>query len=169
MSKSASKPDPKKALPRVKMSTSVGDMVIDLYEDDAPNTVYNFVSLVGQGFYDGLTFHRVIPGFVAQGGDPQGNGGGGPGYCIKLEVKQKHTRGAIAMARTNVPDSAGSQFYFVLDADACSQLDSGYAVFGQIVEGLDVMDKIKIGTTIKKAEVVSKRDHAYEVKKLPAR
>ena len=92
-----------------------GEIKFDFFPEDAPKTVENFVTLARKGFYDGLTFHRVEPGFVVQGGDPQGNGIGGPGYKIKAEFnKQKHVRGAVAMARSNDPDSAGSQFYIVL-------------------------------------------------------
>ena len=92
-----------------------GEIKFDFFPEDAPKTVENFVTLTQKGFYDGLVFHRVEPGFVVQGGDPQGNGMGGPGYKIKAEFnKQKHVRGAVAMARSNDPDSAGSQFYIVL-------------------------------------------------------
>src|SRR4030095_8798460 len=92
-----------------------GEIAIEFFPDDAPKTVENFVTLAKKGFYDGLTFHRVEPGFVVQGGDPKGNGTGGPGYTIKAEFnKQKHDRGAVAMARSQSPDSAGSQFYITL-------------------------------------------------------
>ena len=119
----------------------------ELYPDVAPNTVNNFLSLVRKGFYDGVIFHRVIAGFMIQGGDPKGIGVGGPGYCIKGEfaangVKNdlKHTRGVLSMARTQVPDSAGSQF-FVMHADA-DYLDGQYAAFGKVIEGMDVVDEI---------------------------
>ena len=119
----------------------------ELYPEVAPNTVYNFLSLVRKGFYDGVIFHRVIAGFMIQGGDPKGIGVGGPGYCIKGEfaangVKNdlKHTRGVLSMARTQVPDSAGSQF-FVMHADA-DYLDGQYAAFGKVIEGMDVVDVI---------------------------
>ncbi|MFF2484230.1 peptidylprolyl isomerase [Paenibacillus sp. NPDC058071] len=118
-----------------------------LYPDVAPNTVNNFISLVNKGFYDGLIFHRVIPGFMIQGGDPEGTGKGGPGYNIKGEFTANnfqnnllHTRGVISMARTNVPDSAGSQF-FIMSNDAPS-LDGQYAAFGQVIEGLETVDEI---------------------------
>lgn len=118
-----------------------------LYPEVAPNTVNNFLSLVKKGFYDGVIFHRVIAGFMIQGGDPKGIGVGGPGYCIKGEfsangVKNdlKHQRGVLSMARTQVPDSAGSQF-FVMHADA-DYLDGQYAAFGKIIEGMDVIDAI---------------------------
>ena len=119
----------------------------ELYPEVAPNTVNNFLSLVRKGFYDGVIFHRVIAGFMIQGGDPKGIGVGGPGYCIKGEfaangVKNdlKHTRGVLSMARTQVPDSAGSQF-FVMHADA-DYLDGQYAAFGKVIEGMDVVDVI---------------------------
>ena len=119
----------------------------ELYPDIAPNTVYNFLSLVGKGFYDGVIFHRVIEGFMIQGGDPKGTGTGGPGYHIKGEfaangVKNglKHTRGVLSMARAQSPDSAGSQF-FIMHADA-DYLDGQYAAFGKVIEGMDVIDEI---------------------------
>lgn len=119
----------------------------ELYPEVAPNTVNNFLSLVRKGFYDGVIFHRVIAGFMIQGGDPKGIGVGGPGYCIKGEfsangVKNdlKHTRGVLSMARTQVSDSAGSQF-FVMHADA-DYLDGQYAAFGKVIEGMDVVDEI---------------------------
>lgn len=119
----------------------------ELYPEVAPNTVNNFLSLVKKGFYDGVIFHRVIAGFMIQGGDPKGIGVGGPGYCIKGEfsangVKNdlKHQRGVLSMARTQVPDSAGSQF-FVMHADA-DYLDGQYAAFGKVIEGMDVVDAI---------------------------
>lgn len=120
---------------------------LELYPEVAPNTVNNFISLAKQGFYDGLIFHRVIPGFMIQGGDPDGTGKGGPGYSIKGEFKTngfdntlKHTTGVISMARSQSLDSAGSQF-FIMAADA-SQLDGQYAAFGKVTEGLDVVEEI---------------------------
>ena len=119
----------------------------ELFPAVAPNTVNNFLSLVKKGFYDGLIFHRVIAGFMIQGGDPKGIGTGGPGYCIKGEFRAngfsnplKHERGVLSMARTQNPDSAGSQF-FVMHADAF-YLDGQYAAFGKIIEGMDVIDGI---------------------------
>lgn len=119
-----------------------------LYPDKAPNTVYNFLSLVRSGFYDGLTFHRVIEGFMIQGGDPAGNGTGGPGYTIRGEFRMngfaqndiKHRRGVLSMARSMLPDSAGSQF-FIMHEDS-SHLDGQYAAFGKVTEGMDVVDRI---------------------------
>ncbi len=119
----------------------------ELYKDKAPNTVKNFVSLCQKGFYDGLIFHRVIPGFMIQGGDPEGNGTGGPGYSIKGEFTAngfsndlKHTRGVLSMARAMNPNSAGSQF-FIMVADA-PHLDGQYAAFGKVTEGMEVADRI---------------------------
>jgi peptidyl-prolyl cis-trans isomerase B (cyclophilin B) len=130
------------------IKTAKGNIVIELDGGDAPLTVANFVKLTKAGFYNGLTFHRVVPGFVAQGGDPNGDGSGGPGYSIKLEIapKLKHIEGALAMARTNEPDSAGSQFYITLAAT--SFLDGQYAVFGKVISGMDVVKKIAIGDKI---------------------
>ena len=124
-----------------------GIMRAELYPDIAPNTVHNFIALVQKGFYDGLIFHRVIPGFMIQGGDPNGTGMGGPGYGIKGEFAQngfpndlRHTAGVLSMARSMMPNSAGSQF-FIMVADA-PHLDGAYAAFGKLIEGLDVAQKI---------------------------
>lgn len=122
-------------------------MKIELYPEKAPLTVENFEKLVKSGFYDGLIFHRVIEGFMIQGGDPEGTGMGGPGYSIKGEFSQngvnndlKHTRGVISMARSMMPDSAGSQF-FIMHKDA-PHLDGSYAAFGKVIEGIEVVDEI---------------------------
>ena len=123
-------------------------IVAELYPEKAPNTVNNFLSLVKSGFYDGLTFHRVINDFMIQGGDPAGTGTGGPGYTIRGEFalngfKQndiKHLRGVLSMARTMMPDSAGSQF-FIMHANA-AHLDGQYAAFGKVIDGMDVVDEI---------------------------
>lgn len=124
-----------------------GIMEGELYEDIAPETVKNFESLIQKNFYDGLIFHRVLPGFMIQGGCPQGNGMGGPGYTIKGEFTAngfkndlKHTRGVLSMARAMDPDSAGSQF-FIMTSDA-PHLDGQYAAFGKIISGMDVADRI---------------------------
>jgi len=124
-----------------------GIIKAELYPDVAPESVRNFVSLISKGFYDGVIFHRVISGFMIQGGDPRGTGTGGPGYCIKGEFAAngfrndlKHTRGVLSMARTQVPDSAGSQF-FIMHQDA-PHLDGQYAAFGKVTEGMDVVDAI---------------------------
>ena len=123
------------------------DIKIELYPQIAPITVENFISLVKDGFYDGLTFHRVIPGFMIQGGCPDGTGMGGPGHTIKgeflsngVENTLRHTRGVLSMARANNPDSAGSQF-FIMHADA-PHLDGQYAAFGKVVEGMEAVDEI---------------------------
>ena len=123
------------------------EIKIELYPDVAPATVENFVNLVKDGFYDGLIFHRVIPGFMIQGGCPQGTGMGGPGHTIKGEFAAngvtndlKHTRGVLSMARSGNPNSAGSQF-FIMHADA-PHLDGQYAAFGKVIEGMDVVDEI---------------------------
>ena len=119
----------------------------ELYPEIAPNTVNNFIALANSGFYDGVVFHRVIPGFMIQGGCPGGTGMGGPGYGIKgefaangVENPIRHTRGVISMARSQMPNSAGSQF-FIMHADA-PHLDGSYAAFGHVVEGMDVVDEI---------------------------
>ena len=124
-----------------------GIITAELYPDVAPQSVYNFISLANSGFYDGLIFHRVIPGFMIQGGCPEGTGMGGPGYCIKGEfffngVKNdlKHKRGVLSMARSSSPNSAGSQF-FIMHADA-KHLDGQYAAFGKVTSGMDVVDAI---------------------------
>ena len=120
---------------------------VELYPEIAPNTVNNFISLVKKGFYNGLCFHRVIAGFMIQGGDPKGNGTGGPGYSIRGEFTRngfkndlKHKRGVISMARSMMPNSAGSQF-FIMHADA-PHLDGQYAAFGAVISGMEVIDKI---------------------------
>jgi peptidyl-prolyl cis-trans isomerase B (cyclophilin B) len=124
---------------------------VELYPKVAPNTVNNFISLVQQGFYDSVIFHRVIPGFMIQGGDPQGIGIGGPGYSIKGEFSNnkfkndlKHERGVISMARSEDYDSAGSQFFIMVDDETGSGLDGDYAAFGKVTEGMEVVDKIVI-------------------------
>ena len=125
-----------------------GIIKAELYPEVAPNTVANFVNLIEKGFYDGLIFHRVIPGFMIQGGDPQGTGMGGPGYTIKGELARngfkqntlKHTRGVLSMARSMMPNSAGSQF-FIMHANA-PHLDGDYAAFGIVLDGMDVVDQI---------------------------
>ena len=133
-----------------------GIIDIELNEEVAPITCENFKKLVSEGFYNGLTFHRVIPGFMIQGGDPEGTGMGGPGYCIKGEFatnpRNSHVDGALAMARSMDPDSAGSQFYFCLGAQ--HNLDSGYTVFGTTVEGLDVISQLRAGDEIVHVEIV---------------
>lgn len=133
--------------PVVTIETAEGVIKVELYPEVAPNTVRNFLSLVKKGFYDGTIFHRVIPGFVIQGGDPEGTGMGGPDYHIRGEFAKngskndlKHTKGVISMARASHPDSAGSQF-FLMAGDA-PYLDGNYAAFGKIMEGLEEVDRI---------------------------
>jgi peptidyl-prolyl cis-trans isomerase B (cyclophilin B) len=129
-----------------------GEVRIELYSEDAPKTVESFVTLAKKGFYNGLTFHRVVPGFVAQGGDPKGDGTGGPGYSLKAEFnKRKHARGTVAMARSQHPDSAGSQFYICFQP--APHLDGNYTVFGQVVKGMEVVDQIKVGDKMKTIRV----------------
>jgi len=130
-----------------------GEFRIDFYPEDAPKTVENFVTLAKKGFYDGLTFHRVQPGVLVHGGDPKGDGSGGPGYTIKAEFnKHKHVRGAVAMARLVTPDSAGSQFYIVLAG--ASELDGQYTVFGRVTSGMEVVDKIALGDKMRTVKIV---------------
>ncbi|MCI8963443.1 MAG: peptidylprolyl isomerase [Eubacterium sp.] len=134
--------------PIVTIQMAEGDTIqVELYPETAPNTVNNFISLVKKGYYDGLTFHRIIKGFMIQGGCPDGNGMGGPGYNIRgefgmngFENNLKHTAGVISMARSQMPDSAGSQF-FIMHKDA-PHLDGAYAAFGKVTEGMDVVDKL---------------------------
>ena len=136
-------------LPLVTMNIKdYGTIEAELYPHIAPNTVNNFISLINKGFYDGLTIHRIEKGFVLQGGDPTGNGSGGPGYSIEGEFTSngflnelKHTEGVLSMARTNQPNSAGSQFFIML-ADAL-HLDGNYAAFGKVISGMDIAHKIE--------------------------
>ncbi|MHB8973102.1 MAG: peptidylprolyl isomerase [Pirellulaceae bacterium] len=165
-------------LPRVKFTTNKGDIVLELFENEAPETVGNFVSLIEKGFYDGLTFHRVISGFMAQAGCPAGDGSGGPGYaiydeCAKPEAR-KHFRGSLSMAKTNAPNSGGSQFFVTFRPTP--NLNGLHTVFGRVIEGMDVVDRIqrrepgKEGAadpdTIVKAEVLRKRNHEYLPRKV---
>ncbi len=134
--------------PIVTIKMNTGDLIkVELYPEIAPNTVNNFISLVNKGFYNGVIFHRVISGFMIQGGDPKGVGTGGPGYSIKGEFTKngfknnlKHSRGVISMARSMLPNSAGSQF-FIMHQNA-PHLDGQYASFGKVIEGMEVVDKI---------------------------
>jgi len=158
-------------LPRVKLETNKGDIVIELFENEAPQTVGNFVNLVQKGFYDGLTFHRVRAGFMAQGGCPDGTGAGGPGYKIYCECHKenhrKHFRGSLSMAHAG-RDTGGSQFF--LTFVPTSHLNGKHTVFGRVIEGMDVLAKLRRRDgkasvpkpdAIKKATVVRKRDHKY--------
>ena len=136
-----------------------GTIKIELYPKYAPNTVANFVNLVESGFYNDNTFHRLVPGFVLQGGDPDGDGTGGPGYTIKGEFSEngygkntlKHDKGVVSMARTNIPNSAGSQFFIVLDDTKTihASLDNKYAAFGKVIEGMEIIENIEKNATVK--------------------
>ena len=137
--------------PIVTIEMQSGDiMKAELYPEIAPNTVNNFISLIKKGYYDGIIFHRVIRGFMIQGGDPEGTGVGGPGYSIKGEFSGngfqndlKHTKGVLSMARTMMPDTAGSQFFIMHETSP--HLDGQYAGFGKVIEGIEVVDKIVLG------------------------
>lgn len=138
---------------RARIRTAKGDVVLRFFPDVAPLHVASFVKLARAGFYDGLSFHRVEPGFVIQGGDPSGNGTGGPGYRLEAEFSDKpHVKGTLAMARSSEPDSAGSQFYICL-GDA-RFLDGNYTVFGEVVSGQEVVDSIRRGDVMDKVEIV---------------
>ena len=138
------------------IKTDKGDMKVEFYEKDAPNTVENFINLSESGFYNGLTFHRVIPNFVIQGGCPDGTGAGGPGYTIKCELdgeNQYHDRGVLSMAHAG-RDTGGSQFFICHNRENTQHLDRNHTVFGKVVEGLDVIDDIRQGDTIRSVEIV---------------
>jgi cyclophilin family peptidyl-prolyl cis-trans isomerase len=168
-------------LPRVKLDTTAGDMVVELFENEAPNAVANFISLVEKGFYDGTPFHRVIGGFMAQGGDPTGTGTGGPGHTIACECEKPgarmHFRGSLSMAHAG-KDTGGSQFF--LTFRPTEHLDGKHTVFGRVLSGDDVLSKLARTQDaegrpvpgvqpdkIQKAEVLRKRDHAYVPQTLP--
>ncbi|HXH65445.1 MAG TPA: peptidylprolyl isomerase [Mariprofundaceae bacterium] len=139
---------------QVRLELDNGPVTIRLLPQVAPDTVANFKVLVANGFYDGLTFHRVIPGFMAQGGDPNGTGTGGPGYRIKAEFNAtRHVRGTVAMARTSDPDSAGSQFYICYGPQP--HLDGQYTVFGEVTEGMELIDTVRNGSVIRKATLLA--------------
>lgn len=134
------------------ITTKYGEIHIKFYSDKSPNTAANFVQLIESGYYTGLNFHRIVPGFVAQGGCPEGTGRGGPGYNIKFEKNDlKHSDGAVAMARSTDRDSAGSQFYICLGPQ--HSLDANYVVFGQVIKGNDIPKKIQKGDKIEKAAI----------------
>jgi peptidyl-prolyl cis-trans isomerase B (cyclophilin B) len=141
---------------KAEIHTAKGLMQVSFFEEDAPNTVANFVELSKKGFYDGLTFHRVIPDFVIQGGCPNGTGTGGPGYKIKCETSggnQYHDRGVLSMAHAG-RDTGGSQFFICHNRMNTSHLDRKHTVFGKVVEGLEVIDKIRQGDTIEKIIII---------------
>jgi cyclophilin family peptidyl-prolyl cis-trans isomerase len=176
----AGEKDTAKKLPRVEFTTTKGKIVLELFENEAPNTTANFISLVEKGFYNGVVFHRVLPNFMAQGGDPSGSGGGGPGYVIddecgnKFPQYRKHFRGSISMANAG-PNTNGSQFF--LTFVPTSFLDGRHTVFGRVVEGIDILSDIQRVNPedteaiipeldkIIEAKVINKREHVYEVKK----
>ncbi|HMP06010.1 MAG TPA: peptidylprolyl isomerase, partial [Lacipirellulaceae bacterium] len=168
-------------LPRVKLQTSKGDVVIELFENEAPQSVASFLTLVKSGLYDNVTFHRVLPLFMAQGGDPEGTGAGGPGYTIRDEQEapgaRRHFRGSLSMANKGkaYPNSGGSQFF--LTFVPTSYLDGGHAVFGRGIEGMDVAASLKrrnperpgakpTADRILKATVIRDRGHEYKFEKL---
>ncbi len=129
-----------------------GKIEIEFFPQVAPKHVKNFITLANKGFYNGLTFHRVIPGFMAQGGDPTGDGTGGPGYSVPAEFSDlPHVRGTLAMARSSDPDSAGSQFYICFAKQP--SLDKNYTVFGQVTKGMEVVDAIKMGDKMKSVKI----------------
>lgn len=141
---------------KAKMSTAKGDMTIEFYEKDAPKTVANFVKLSKDGFYDGLSFHRVIPDFVVQGGCPDGTGAGGPGYSIDCELdgeNQFHDKGVLSMAHAG-RNTGGSQFFICHSRNNTAHLDRNHTCFGKVVEGLDVIDNIVGGDKINKVEII---------------
>ena len=142
---------------KVKISTAKGDMVAELYDNETPITVNNFLDLVSKGFYDGLNFHRVVPGFVIQGGCPNGDGRGGPGYRIQCETKspkQFHDRGVLSMAHAG-KDTGGSQFFICFNRQNTQHLDGNHTCFGKVVEGDQIIDLIRQGDRITSMEILS--------------
>ena len=132
-----------------------GTLTVEFFDKDAPNTVKNFVDLAKKGFYDGLTFHRVIPGFVVQGGCPNGTGAGGPGYTIKCELdggNQLHDKGVLSMAHAG-KDTGGSQFFIVLSRAQTSHLDRKHTCFGKVTDGIDLIDDIRMGDVMEKITI----------------
>ncbi|UCE09107.1 MAG: peptidylprolyl isomerase [Candidatus Thorarchaeota archaeon] len=155
---------------KVRIETNRGTIVAELWPDDAINTVKNFVTLTQKGYYDGVTFHRVIDNFVVQGGDPTGTGSGGPGYAIPCETRghrQKHDDGILSMAHAG-RDTGGSQFFICLSRESTKHLDGKHTVFGKVTEGLDVVHEIKQGDQMLKAEVleIDSSVEAHELKTL---
>ena len=141
---------------KAEMVTNKGTMVIEFYDNDAPNTVKNFLKLTKEGYYNGLTFHRVIPDFVIQGGDPTGTGAGGPGYSIDCELdgeNQFHDRGVLSMAHAG-RNTGGSQFFICHNRQNTQHLDRNHTCFGKVVEGLDVIDDIRQGDVMEKVTVI---------------
>ncbi len=150
-------------LPYVTIETEKGNIIIELYPEAAPATVANFAQLIESGFYNNVVFHRFVPGFVIQGGDPQGTGSGGPGWSIPGEfqdpdLREKmpiHEKGVVAMARTQNPDSAGSQFYICLSSDPTryAHLNGSYTTFGKVIEGIEVVDALREGDVMKRVAI----------------
>ncbi|HMN97301.1 MAG TPA: peptidylprolyl isomerase [Phycisphaerales bacterium] len=129
--------------PRATIETDKGSIIVELWDDVAPRHVENFLKLARRGFYDNVIFHRVIPGFVIQGGCPKGDGTGGPGWQVRAEFNDReHHKGVLSMARSAHPDSAGSQFFICLGREHCGHLDKQYTAFGKVIEGLEVVDAI---------------------------
>ena len=129
--------------PKAVISTSMGDMTVELWNDVAPGHAENFLKLGASGFYNNLTFHRIIPGFVVQGGCPRGDGTGGPGWNVNAEFNDReHHPGTLSMARSNDPNSAGSQFFICLTREKCQHLDGSYTAFGQVVDGMDIVEAL---------------------------
>jgi len=157
-------------LTKVTIETDVGTIELELYDDETPNTVKNFVTLVEKKYYDGVTFHRVIDEFVIQGGDPTGTGAGGAGYTIPCECqgtgKQEHVLGALSMAHAGV-DTGCSQFFIVLNPANCKHLDGKHTVFGVVTDGMDVVKRVRQGTVMKTVRVqdVSDKIKNWELRK----
>ena len=155
-----------KKLPKIQIQTERGNITIEMFEDEAPNTVANMISLIEKGYYDGLNFHRVIPGFMIQGGCPHGTGTGGPGYDFDDECapdRRHDSAGVLSMANAG-PGTNGSQFF--ITHGPTPHLDGKHTVFGKVTEGQEVVDEIKQGDVMQTVVVLQKRDHVYEVEKL---
>ena len=150
-------------LPQIQIQTDRGNMTIEMFEDDAPNTVANMISLIEKGYYDGLNFHRVIPDFMIQGGCPEGTGTGGPGYNFDDEctpARRHDSAGVLSMANAG-PSTNGSQFF--ITHGPTPHLDGKHTVFGKVTDGLEVVNEIQQGDFMDKVVVLQKRDHVYEV------
>jgi len=153
-------------LPKIQIQTERGNITIEMFEDEAPNTVANMISLIEKGYYDGLNFHRVIPDFMIQGGCPHGTGTGGPGYDFDDECapdRRHDSAGVLSMANAG-PRTNGSQFF--ITHGPTPHLDGKHTVFGKVTEGQEVVDEIKQGDVMQTVVVLQKRDHVYEVEKL---
>ena len=153
-------------LPKIQIQTERGNITIEMFEDEAPNTVASMISLIEKGYYDGLNFHRVIPDFMIQGGCPHGTGTGGPGYDFDDECapdRRHDSAGVLSMANAG-PGTNGSQFF--ITHGPTPHLDGKHTVFGKVTEGQEVVDEIKQGDVMQTVVVLQKRDHAYEVEKL---